>query len=106
MFSIICLLCHVLGDLTLIDIPFGCEVLLICGEPRGLLTGPPGTRLISGEKDGPLTGVVGADSDCLLVTISSANHTLLLPLGGVPEEKMSKLHMQIIIKKNINFHKK
>lgn len=80
-------LCYVLGDPTLILVPCGRKALLICGEPTGLLTGPPSARLISGEKAGPLTGVVGADSDCLL-RISSANHTLLFPLGGVPEEKM------------------
>ena len=42
---------------------------------------------INGEKVGPLIGVVGADSDCLHGKISSANQTLLLPLGGVPMEK-------------------
>lgn len=69
-------------------VPCGLEALLICGDPTGLLKGPPSALLISGENVGPLTGVVGADSDCLLARISSANHTLLFPLGGVPEEKM------------------
>lgn len=76
------------GDPTLIFVPCGPRALRICGEPTGLLTGPPSARLISGENVGPLTGVVGADSDFLLGRSSSANHTLLFPLGGVPEEKM------------------
>lgn len=77
-----------LGDPTLMFVPCGRRALLICGEPTGLLTGPPSARLISGENVGPLTGVVGADSDFLLERISSANHTLLFPLGGVPEEEV------------------
>lgn len=82
------MLCHVLGDPTLIEVPCGLEALLICGEPPGILTDPLSARLVSGENAGPLMGVVGADSDCLLARNSSANHTLLFPLGGVPEEKM------------------
>lgn len=80
-------LCYVLGDPTLMLDPCGRKALLSCGDPTGLLTCPPSDRLISGENAGPLTGVVGADSDCLL-RISSANHTLLFPRGGVPEEKI------------------
>lgn len=76
-----------LGGPTLTLVPCGRKALLICGEPAGLLTCPPSARVISGDNVCPLTGVVGADSDCLL-RISSANHTLLFPLGGVPEEKM------------------
>ena len=62
-------------------------LLLVCGEQVGLMTGVAMALPINGEKVGPLIGVVGADSDCLYGKISSANQTLLLPLGGVPKEK-------------------
>lgn len=62
-------------------------LLLVCGEPVALLIVAAILLLNnSGEKVGPLIGVQGAESDFSLDRISSANHTLLLPLGGVPKE--------------------
>lgn len=82
-------------DLTLAVVPRVLVSLRTCGELAGLLTGAPSARL-SGENMGPLTGVVGADSDCLLAKISSANHTLRFPFGGVPEVNMHYINISCL----------
>jgi hypothetical protein len=66
-------------------------LLLVCGEPVALLIVAAILLLNnSGEKVGPLIGVQGAESDFSLDRISSANHTFLLPLGGVPKEQQTR----------------
>lgn len=81
---------HNEGFLTLVLVRHGRSALLSCGEPAGLLTWPLSTACaISGDDAFPLSGVVGADSDCL-PSNSSANHTLFLILGGVPEEQIEE----------------
>lgn len=80
------LLSCVLSELTLTAVLCGRSALLICGEAAGLFPSPSPARVIRGENGGPPAGDAGADSERLL-RISSANHTLLLPLGGVPERK-------------------
>lgn len=96
----------VMLDPTFNVLPCGCTAPLICGEPPGLFTGPLGARVIRGEYADPLLGEVGADSDCLLARISSANHTRLFAPGGVPGKEKKELLMYHLQKKTVNLNQK